>query len=758
MSATSTALPDTPVNVYADTAVEQSLTRPVPQGTEAYFLIDDIRCGNCALTVERALQNLSGIIEAEVNFATHRARAVWDPGKLRLIDVLNAVRNSGYAARPFDSAKTESGIRFERRDRLRRLGIAALFGMQVMTISIALYAGEYYGMEATIEQMLRWLALVLSLPVIGYAAIPFLSAAIDGLRHARLNMDVPVSLGLLVAFLGSVHATVRAQGDVYFDSVSMFVFLLLLARYFEFSIRARHARDAESAITEPPATAVRIGTEGGVRTETLVVASALVVGDKVFVACGEIIPADGVIIKGTTTVDESLLTGESLPIAKAAGDAVIAGSVNFDNPVEMRVVCATDDSTLAHTLRLMERARQLKPKTLALADKVAAHFVGAVLMLAAVVAAFWWYTAPDQWLSVTISVLVVTCPCALSLATPAAFTAAIGNLARRGLILTRSDALERLTKINRFVFDKTGTLTIGRLTVRSICLYADLDEAHVLRIAASLEHGVNHPIGHAFTRRGNLPACPAVDLQVTPGRGVQGRVDGRLYAMGSADFIRDRLPAGDRVRSIESSAPADALVLLADENDVLASFTLEDVVREDASALVAHLRGFQVNISILSGDRSQNVEQVSAALDIPDARSALRPEEKLAAIREMQQRGEVVAVAGDGINDAPVLAGADVSIAMGNGPRAAQASADVILLSDRLEDIAAGVAIARRTRRIVIQNLSWALAYNVLALPAAVAGMVPPWLAAIGMSLSSLVVVANSLRAGQSPRITEKDR
>lgn len=752
MSASSTSLPHTAaMDGYANPDVERSLTRAVPRGTEAFFLLDGIRCGACALTIEQALQGLSGMVEAEVNFATHRARAVWDPDKLRLVDVLGAIENAGYSARPYDSAKTDTGLLSERRERLYRLGVAGLFGMQVMTLSVALYAGEFYGMDAGLRQLLRWLALLLTLPVIGYAGMTFFSSAFRDLRRLRLGMDVPVSLGLLFAFGGSFYATVRSHGDVYFDSVVMFVFFLLLARFFEFTARARHARVAESLITAPPATATRIQTRNGIRSEALVVASALAPGDRIYVESGDTIPADGVVDLGATTVDESILTGESRPVEKSAGEEVIAGSLNQENPVEIRVTRAAKDSTLEQTLRLMERARQIKPRTIQLADRVAARFVSVVLLLAAAVAVYWWHTAPGEWLAVTISVLVVTCPCALSLATPAAFTAAVGGLARRGLVVTRGHALERLALIRRFVFDKTGTLTQGRIRLIAVRPHAGEDEANVLRIAASLERGAGHPIGRALAARNTAPAWTADDVKVTPGGGIEAGVNGRRYAIGSPEFIRARIDPGDGMDHVETPADTATRVLLADEHKVLASFFLSDSLRPDAFALMEHLRRLGIGISLLSGDRPQTVKNIGALLKIDDAHGGLGPEDKLARLRAMQHRGEVVAMAGDGINDAPVLAGADVSIAMGSGPRAAQASADLILLSDRLEDIAAGVTIARRTRRIIIQNLAWAAGYNLLALPAAALGLVPPWLAALGMSLSSLVVVANGLRAGRVP-------
>jgi Cu2+-exporting ATPase len=502
-----------PDAAYADASVERTFTRPAQGGgVETFLLVDGIQCGGCALSIEKALRKLSGVHRAEINFATHRGRVAWDPDRLRLVDLLRTVHETGYAARPYDPAQRETALESERRGRLRRLGIAGLFGMQVMTLSIALYAGDFSGMDDWIRELLRWASLLLVLPVLGYAGAPFFASAFRDLRRLRAGMDVPVSLGLLIAFAGSVHATFTGEGAVYFDSVVMFVFLLLLARYVEFTTRARHVRVAESLITAPPATAVRIEETAGSRNETRVIASTLAPGERAFVAAGETVPADGMIVSGRSTVDESLLTGESRPIDKSAGDRVIAGSVNFDSPIEIRVERAADETLLAHTLRLVERARTMKPPAERLADRVASRFVAGVLILAAAIAAYWWHTAPDRWLPVTIAVLVVSCPCALSLATPAALTAAIGALAKNGLVVTQSHALETLARVNRFVFDKTGTLTKGLLSVSHVKLHADVAEQQAIEIAASLERGSNHPVGRAIaglSANASLPVAAA---------------------------------------------------------------------------------------------------------------------------------------------------------------------------------------------------------------------------------------------------------
>ncbi len=746
----SSAGANAPASVFAHPLVEERFTRDAGDGVrETFLLIDGIRCGGCALNVERSLQRLSGVSDAEVNFSTHRARVAWDGSLLRLADILEAVEAAGYGARPFDPARREAGLGSDRKRRLTQLGIAGLFGMQIMAISLALYVGDFTGIDESLRGFLRWVSLLLVIPIIAYAAIPFFRSAAADLRRGRTGMDVPVSLGLLIAFTGSAYATIVGSGAVYFDSVAMFVFFLLLARYVEFSARARHARMAESLVTAPPVLASRIhqGEQGNILEP--VPAAALVPGDRVMVAGGNTVPADGVVASGESTLDESLLTGESRPVKKSPGDPVMAGSVNFENPIEVTVAKAADDSRLAVTLRLMERARAAKPPAERLADRVAGRFVAGVLLLAVIVGVYWWHAAPDRWLAILISVLVITCPCALSLATPSALAAGVGALTRRGLIVTRGHVLETLARANHFVFDKTGTLTHGQLAIVGVEIHSDLDEDDAIRVAAALEQNVNHPVARSIRSRCVDASAEARHVTISSGQGVEGDVDGKRYFIGSPRFIAQRL-SDPRILQCFDGNHEDILVLLADESRVLARFLLRDAIRDDASRLLARLRAVGSRLTLLSGDRPQTTERLGARLKIADARGGLLPEQKLSAIRRMQAEGDVVAAVGDGINDAPVLAGANVSFAMAGGPEATRASADLIVIGDRLENISVSVSIARRTRRVIVQNLIWAVAYNLLALPAAALGYVPPWIAAIGMSLSSLIVVGNSLRAGRA--------
>ena len=730
--------------VYDHEQAQRSFVRQLDDGErEASLVLTGIECAACAWLNERHLQQLPGVVDAQVNFSTHRARVRWDPALTRLSDILAAVKRIGYEAHPYDPDRQEALLDRERKRQLRRLGLAGALGVQVMMIAVALYAGQWYGIREDFRNLFLWLSLALTTPVLLYCARPFLNGALRDLRNHRLGMDVPVSLGLCIAFAGSVHATVTGEGPVYYDSVVMFVFFLLLARYLELMARRHGAQLSEALVHPVPAMATRM--DGAGRLDVVPVAE-LVIGDRVLVRPGAQIPADGRVLDGSASVDEALLTGESRPIVKAVGDFVIGGSINLDSPLQVLVEQTGPDTILSRILDLVERARDERPYLARAADRIAGYFVAGVLILAAAAAVYWWQTAPQRWLSITVAMLVVTCPCALSLATPTAITAATGALTRRALIITGNNALETLARATRFVFDKTGTLTHGRPRLVGTVTTSNMPPEKCARIAAALEQNSEHAIAKALVDNSDVKDA-ATDIANTPGAGLQGKVDGVMYTIGTPWFVESqtghRLLDGQAVDSMDDNC---SLVLMADPASVLCAFILSDELRPDARELVHSLQQQGITASLYSGDRPEVTKQVAEVIGIADAAGGLSPEDKLARVRALQAGGEIVAMVGDGINDTPVLSTANVSIAMGDGAQAARASADMILLGGNLANLADGVAIARRTLRVIRQNLVWAVAYNLLAIPAAAAGWVAPWMAAIGMSASSLLVVANSLR------------
>jgi Cu2+-exporting ATPase len=704
----------------------------------ASLILEGITCAACVWLSERHVRTLSGVVEFHVNYSTHRARVRWDDSRVRLSDILKAIAAIGYVAHPYDPGRQDAVYRRERQRALRRLAVAGLCSMQVMMLGWSLYAMDYDASDVEdMRAFLRWVSALLTVPVVFYSSQTFFVAAWRELRRGRLGMDVPVSLAVILAFVASLWATATHGPDVYYDSVTMFAFFLLTGRYLEMGARHGAGQAAEALVRLLPATATRL-RDGA---EEIVAVAELVPGDRVLIRPGETVPADGAVVDGRSSVDESLLTGESLPRARSVGDALVGGSTNVESPLEMRVEKVGDDTVVSAIVRLLDRAQAEKPRVALLADRVAAWFVGALLIVAVVVALWWWPIDPSKAFYVTLSLLVVTCPCALSLATPVAVVAATGSLTRLGLLTTRGHALETLARTTHILFDKTGTLTRGELRLHAVRTLGAVTRERALAVAAALERRSEHPVGRVLVASG-ADGLAATEVIATPGEGVEGIVEGIRYRVGKPGFVAAL--AGVPVTLADE--PGATRVALGDERGLLAVFVLRDELRPDAKATLQRLRWLGVEVELLSGDSEDAVAHVAKELDVATWRGGVSPAQKLERVRALQGRGAVVAMVGDGVNDAPVLAGANVSVAMGSGTQLAHASADMVILSERLENLAAGVAAARKTRGIIRENLFWALFYNLLAVPLAAAGWVTPWMASIGMSASSLVVVLNALR------------
>ncbi len=706
---------------------------------QASLILEGIVCAACVWLNERHVMALPGVSEFRINYSSRRATVKWDDDKIHLSDILKAITTIGYVAHPFDAGRQEKLHKSERSRAMRGLAVSGLGAMQVMMLAVAMYAGESQGMDAGLRHFMRWISLLITIPVVLYAASPFFKSAWRDLKYRQLGMDVPVSLAIGIAFIASCWATLLNQGEVYFDSVTMFTFFLLTGRYLEMMARHRAGQASEELIRLLPVTATRV-SEG---EEQVVSASELQLADLVRIKPGETVPADGVIVEGKSSIDESLLTGESVPVSRSEGSEIIGGSINIESPILMRIDKIGEDTILSSIVRLLDRAQTEKPRLAQLADRVAGWFVAVILLLATAIGWYWWQHDPANAFWISLSVLVVTCPCALSLATPAALVAATGQLTRMGLLTTRGHALETLARATHVVFDKTGTLTHGRLQLEDVITLQDQPRQQVLKIAAALESASEHPLAKAIIEAADKEQLTATDISAITGRGMQGYIDGRLYRLGKPDFVAE---LGADIGQHEAFRQQKTVVALADEQHLLALFVLADVVREDAYDTLQALRDLGLNITLLSGDQGPVVSHVAEQLGIEDAHAGLLPDQKLAHIQAMQQSGDVVVMIGDGVNDAPVLAAAQVSVAMGGGSQIAHASADLVLLSEQLPHIVDGVVMARRSLAVIRQNLIWALGYNLLALPLAAMGMIAPWMAAIGMSASSLVVVLNALR------------
>jgi Cu2+-exporting ATPase len=699
------------------------------------LMVEGIRCSGCARTIERSLRGLTGVHGVNVTVATGRVELLWGAGAVKLSELLGRLAGLGYVPHPLGSvAAREAGIR-ERRTSLKRLLVAGVGMAQVMMFAFALYSHARYAMDPAIVALFKWVSLATTAPVVAYAGWPFLLGAWRNLREAHLGMDVPVSLAILAAFFASLWNTWRGSGAVYYDSVTMFIFFLSIARFVEMGARHQAATTSEALALLVPSEATRI-TNG--RTERVAVA-ALRPGDRVLVAAGEAAPADGRIAEGSTRFDESLLTGEGAPVPRAKGASVIAGTINLDRPVEIAIGAIGQDTVLAGIVRLLERARGTRPRIALAADRAARWFVGGILIAALAVAGIWLAVDASRAFEITLAILVVTCPCALALATPVAIAAATGTLGRWGMLVTRPDAIEALSSATRIVFDKTGTLTAGPTSVARTEPCGALPADRCLAIAAALERGSTHPIATAF-RNFEDPAVVATELRESGGAGIEGIVDGRHYRVGRLDYVLRSAP--------ESTSPGEtpARVWLADGEQLLAAFDVDDRLRPGTRAVFDELRGLGLEIEIASGDSAERVAQIARGLGVAHFAARLTPADKLKRVRALQSNDARVVMIGDGVNDAPVLAAANVSIALQSGAALAQSSADLILFGSSLEALPRAIVIARRCRQVIRQNLVWAALYNALAIPLAALGWIPPWLAALGMSLSSIVVVLNARR------------
>ncbi len=734
------------LGLFDQADIQASFVHPVGEHErEASLILEGITCAACVWLNEQHLTRQAGVTAVEINYATRRARVRWDERRIQLSGILAAVAAIGYRAYPYDARRSEQLAQKERRAALWRLFVAGFGMMQVMMYAVPVYLAEAGTMTADIESLMRWASLVLTLPVVFYSSAPFFTSAWRDLRLRRVGMDVPVALGVGSAFAASVWATLRGTGEVYFDSVTMFVFLLLCGRYLEMMARQKAVRGIEETGRALPAFAERLTAFPAMACERVAVAS-LKPGDLALVRPGQPVPADGVVVQGESALDESLLTGESRPVDKKPGDRVTGGSLNGPSPLVVRVERVGEETRLASIVRLMERAMAEKPRVVEQADRIAAYFVAALIVVAGATGVAWSLLDPGRALWVFVSVLVVTCPCALSLATPAALAVATGALSRLGLLVSRGHAVETLARASHFVFDKTGTLTEGRLRLLEVVPAAARTE-DALALAAALEQGSEHAVARGLLAAQETAQLPRVDgLRAVTGQGVEGEAAGRRVRIGRCAFVAElhgmELPSSLAERMKEG----DTWVALGDGGGWLAFLRFGDAVRADAAAALAALRAAGGRVAILSGDMPAAVRQVAAHLGVDQAHGGMTPEDKHAFIARLQGEGAVVAMVGDGVNDAPVLAQAQVSVAMGSGTELARNQADVVLLGERLQSLADGVRLARRTLAIIRQNLWWAFAYNFLALPLAVGGYVTPWMAGIGMSASSLLVVLNALR------------
>lgn len=747
--------PDENVWIALDEAVEwtsfsQSHNNET-QEWESRLVIEGMHCSACALNVEKAFKSVPGVRNAVVNATSGRARVIWSSGVTKPSDWMSAVSKTGYRAMPAADAFTQDIRRKNQRLALWRWLVAGFCMMQVMMYAYPAYVAMPGEMTPDMLNLLRWASWILTLPVLFFSCGPFFSNALNDLKQRQISMDMPVTIGILITFAVSTAATFEPSGwwgnEVYFDSLTMFVFFLLTGRWIELRMRDRTAGALDALMQRLPNSVERIKVDGNFER---VAVRRLGIGDEVRIFPGEAFPADGIITYGNTNADEALLTGESRPVAKVIGAEVIAGSHNLSAVVHMRIDKIGQYTRYAQIVALMERVAVDKPRLALLADRIARPFLLAVLLAAVGSAAILWHVDHSRALMAAVAVLIVTCPCALSLATPAAMLTVSGALARSGVLVRRMQALEALTTIDTVVFDKTGTLTHDKMTVGSISTNAKLSSMQALQIAADMAQYSLHPVSRAFVEAAGKLSISKVDVAVINVQEISGygltadSVYGSLK-LGSTKFCGQdsRLinhPDGDVLNK-------DALnVHLVSEHGWLASFEIIEAIKPDAVTTVQNLLASGIQVEVLSGDRLQSVERIAKIVGIHHIHANCTPQDKLAHIQSLQQQGRKVAMVGDGLNDGPVLASANVSVAMGQAVPLAQAQSDFVVMGGQLSMVPHMILQAKRTMRIVKQNLIWAAVYNATCVPLAVVGLLPAWLAGLGMALSSLLVILNAAR------------
>ncbi|WP_237484422.1 heavy metal translocating P-type ATPase [Vibrio hippocampi] len=710
---------------YDNEEVQNEFVTKEADIAEVTLSLDGISCAACAWLIEKRLSSENGVIQIRVNTTTQRALLRWNSTQTQLSTLLGVIHALGYKAAPFEADKQEASYHQTMKQYLYRLGVAGLATMQVMMLAVALYLEVFGSLEPEFKYYFRWVSLIFATPVLLYSALPFYLNAWRSLKAKTLGMDVPVSIALIFAYVASLVATVTEDGEVFFESISMFTFFLLIGRYLEMRARRKAAAASGNLLKLIPAMATTISGEQ-------VAVKSLKIGDKLRVLPGEHIPSDGVILSMRVYIDESMLTGESLPVAKVTGEMAFAGSINGEEAFDLEVARTKADSMLSSIVRLQDEAQSSKPKIAEIADIVARYFVAAILIIAFVTWLYWHQTGSKDAFWIMLSVLVATCPCALSLATPTAITCASSRMGGMGILSRRGHVFETLCKVNHLVIDKTGTLTEGKIEIDKVYSVSEFSEQTLLALAAALESHANHPIAKAFK--------PYQDEQVEVtevtnliGQGLSGNYQNKTLAIGNGEFV-----LGKTTHDINT-------VYLSLDGELIGSFCYHDPIRSQAKSFIEKVRHAGITTTLLTGDTVTNARLVSEFIHIDKVVASASPEDKLAYLQQLPS-SDVTMMVGDGINDAPTLAGAHLSVAMGGGTDVAKASADLVLLGDQLDKLIQARQLALQTRTIIRENLAWSLGYNLLILPLAVCGLVAPYIAVVGMSASSIIVVSNSLR------------
>lgn len=734
---------------YDDALLAGHVTSRDADTAEISLVIEGIRCASCIWLLEKLLAREPGIATIHVNYGTHRARVRFNPRSTSPGRIFSAISRLGYLPHPFTSGASQQAAAREQRSLLLRFGTAAFLSMQLMGFSFALYGGYFHGIDPAIRQMIQYFAAAVTTPVVFYAGWPFLAGAWRSLQNRAPSMDLLISLGVLTAYGYSLYALFNG-GEVYFDTAAMIVTLILLGRLFEVSARHRSIASIDKLLRLAPDSANLIDGD----TTKVVASASLAEGDVILVRPGERIPVDGRIIEGATELDEAAVTGEPMPVLRRQGDHVSAGTLNLAASVSLEVERVATESFVARMARMVEEAQNRRAPIQSLADRVSAFFVPFVTLVAAGTWAFWHaaHGAPADALLNAVSVLIVACPCALGLATPTAVLVASGNAAARGILFRGGDILEMTGRIDLIAFDKTGTLTLGKPAVAEILAAPGRSIDDILRLAGCVETGSNHPIARgivAKARELGVRLERAQSVETIPGRGLKMTSGAGEVLVGSRAFLEEN---GVAIPAVASGTMTEVYVSRAGAwQGVL---LMRDPLRDDASETIRRLRKAGVEMALLTGDRPETAERVSAELALKEHRAGLDPAGKAAWLTQRQAAGKKVMMVGDGINDAPALAVADVGCAMAGGTDIALETSDLVLTRPDLVRLSQAVVIARRTLRVIRQNLFWAFTYNMVTIPLAAGGQLAPVWAALAMATSSVLVVGNSLLLGRTIRRT----
>ena len=711
------------------------------------LLVDGIHCAACVWLIEHSLAKQKGVVLAEVNLTSKRLRLQWDNNATALSEILQALGNIGYAAVPFDPNTAEGALAKRHRSLLYRMAFSGFAMMNLMWISIALYSGAN---EGEFKNWFHWISFFIATPTLFYAGYPFLRNAIIGLRQRYLTMDLPIAIGATATYAYSSYITFTGslRGDVYFDTVVNFLFVILVGRYLE-AVSKRQALSATTRLLELQPKLATVIIDGQAKVTPI---RAVNVGDHVLVKPGEKVPVDGVIVDGQSAVDESMLTGESLPVAKGLEDTVVAGSVNGEGAFTVKAQHILRNTALSKIVTLMEDAQASKAPIQCTADKIVPWFVVITLTLATLTFFYWNQYDFEQALLAATSVLIITCPCAFGLATPMSVAVATGVGAKEGILIKQGASLEYLSKVEHFVFDKTGTLTQGILQLTTIETLDTYSPNEVLALAASVEqyseHGIAQAILSAASEAG-LKLQSVLDFISSPGQGVQGIVGDKMIRIGTKSWLEKQgcIEKNSWVnRAMELELKGISCVFVVIGNEVASILGVADKLRPDALSTVESLQNQDVGITILSGDKQTVVEAITAGFGDVERQAEVLPQDKREVVRELQQQGIVVAMIGDGVNDSPALIQAEVGIALASGTDVSIESADIVILKNELNKVVQARELARLTLRTIKQNIVLSITYNIIMVPLAMMSLVSPLVAALTMPISSLLVIGNAAR------------